>query len=78
MDFLRQFFKTTLGGWRLIKLGRKAETGDEDSGSDTRQINVESEALEEILREILQGINDLKGGRKKEKGNWRRIFPKEI
>ncbi len=59
-------------------MGRKAETGDEDSGSDTRQINVESEALEEILREILQGINDLKGGRKKEKGNWRRIFPKEI
>jgi len=32
------------------------------------QINLESEAMEEILREILQGINDLKGGRKKGKG----------
>lgn len=46
----------------------KANTEDEDGESNTSQINVGSEAMEEILREILQGINDLKGGKKKGKG----------
>ena len=46
----------------------KANTEDEDGETNTSQINVGSEAMEEILKEILHGINDLKGGRKKGKG----------
>lgn len=37
-----------------------------ESGS---KLNIESEALEEILMEVLQGINELKGGKKKAKAN---------
>lgn len=36
-----------------------------ESGSKVSQLNIESEALEEILMEMLQGINELKSGNKK-------------
>lgn len=38
---------------------------EEENNSNVRQLNFESEALEEVLIEMLQGINELKSGKKK-------------
>lgn len=43
----------------------KIKKDEVENNSNVKQLNLESEALEEVLIEMLQGINELKGGNKK-------------
>jgi AraC-like DNA-binding protein len=43
----------------------KIKKDEVENNSNVKQLNLESEALEEVLIEMLQGINELKSGKKK-------------
>ena len=57
------FMKRKKYEWNVNKSNyTKIKKEEAESGSSVRKLNFESEALEEILIEVLQGINELKSG----------------
>lgn len=51
--------------WDVKKNNYTKIKKEEENNSNVRPLNIESEALEELLIEMLQGINELKSGNKK-------------
>ena len=50
-------------------LFRSIKKDEVENNTNVKQLNFESEALEEVLIEMLQGINELKSGKKKAVNN---------
>ena len=59
------FMKRKKYEWDVKKNNYTKVKKEEENNSNVRQLNFESEALEEVLIEMLQGINELKSGKKK-------------
>lgn len=59
------FMKRKKYEWDVKKNNYVKIKREEGDNANLRMLNLESEALEEVLMEVLQGINELKGGKKK-------------
>jgi hypothetical protein len=59
------FMKRKKYEWDVKKNNYTKIKREEGDNANLRMLNLESEALEEVLMEVLQGINELKGGKKK-------------
>ena len=59
------FMKRKKYEWDVKKNNYTKIKKEEENNSNVRPLNFESEALEEVLIEMLQGINELKSGKKK-------------
>jgi len=59
------FMKRKKYEWDVKKNNYVKIKREEGDNPNLRQLNLESEALEEVLMEVLQGINELKSGKKK-------------